>query len=266
MNEKWRRECRLPIPKGLRPSAQGWRASAYPGCAFGIGNNANGVAAHSPTLRPGRYVGLRIKRIEQPQRGCGRLCGVNLYEFVRNNPVGFVDFFGLKSISFRLAGDALIDVLNLGGIDAQLGTVRNLLAKCKCEDIQVDFEWDWSWKSNQMPSDGRWIFDRDHDLANKTWNQMGHDKVPVILTGLSITVDGEREGGVTYRTQGIIITAGDIWFYTDSGVLAHELGHYAGYKGDKNGHSSDAKNIMHNPITGRNPDKEYCEKVSGLAK
>src|SRR6266487_6687275 len=73
MNEKWRCECRLPIPKGLRPSAQGWRASAYPGCAFGTGNNANGVAAHSPTLRQRRYVGLRIKRIEQPQRGCGRL-------------------------------------------------------------------------------------------------------------------------------------------------------------------------------------------------
>src|SRR2546428_5656472 len=74
MNEKWRRECRLPIPKGLRPSAQGWRASAYPGCAFGTGNNANGVAAHSPRLRQRRYVGLPIKRIEQPQRGCGRLC------------------------------------------------------------------------------------------------------------------------------------------------------------------------------------------------
>jgi quinoprotein glucose dehydrogenase len=42
--------------------------------AFGPGNNANGVAAHSPTLRQRRYVGLRIKRIEQPQRGCGRLC------------------------------------------------------------------------------------------------------------------------------------------------------------------------------------------------
>src|SRR5438046_1760963 len=62
------------IPKGLRASAQGWCASAYPGCAFGTGNNANGVAAHSPTLRQRRYVGLRIKRIEQPQRGCGRLC------------------------------------------------------------------------------------------------------------------------------------------------------------------------------------------------
>src|SRR5437667_104006 len=59
MNEKWRGECRLPIPKGLRPSAQGWRASAYPGCAFGTGNNANGVAASSPTLRQRRYVGSR---------------------------------------------------------------------------------------------------------------------------------------------------------------------------------------------------------------
>ena len=73
MNEKWRRECRLPIPKGLRPSVQGWRASAYPGCAFGTGNNANGVAAHSPTLRQRRYVGLRIKPIKQPQRGCDHL-------------------------------------------------------------------------------------------------------------------------------------------------------------------------------------------------
>src|SRR5438552_15670699 len=75
MSEKWRRECRLPIPKGLRPSAQGWAASAYPGCAFGTGNNANGVAAHSPTLRQRRYVGLRIKRIQQPQ--------TRLWPFVR---------------------------------------------------------------------------------------------------------------------------------------------------------------------------------------
>src|SRR5436190_5083401 len=35
MNEKWRRECRLPIRKGLRPSAQGWRASAYLGIRAG---------------------------------------------------------------------------------------------------------------------------------------------------------------------------------------------------------------------------------------
>src|SRR2546427_217939 len=99
MNEKWRGECRLPIPKGLRPSAQGWRASAYPGCAFGTGNNANGVAASSPTLRQRRYVGSRqsnesnnlneaaaqsprlartrlpwvnVAKREQPQRGCGQ--------------------------------------------------------------------------------------------------------------------------------------------------------------------------------------------------
>ena len=117
-----------------------------------------------------------------------------------------------------------------------------------------------------MPSDGKWIFTRDRDLANKTWKQMGHDKVPVILTGLSITFDGQRKGGLAYRMEGIIIDAGDIYFYPESGILAHELGHYAGYKGDKNGHSSDAKNIMHDPITGTNPDKEYCEKVSGLSK
>jgi hypothetical protein len=36
------------------------------------GNNANSVATFSPTLRQRRYVGLRIKPTEKPQRGCGR--------------------------------------------------------------------------------------------------------------------------------------------------------------------------------------------------
>src|SRR2546425_11275038 len=34
-------------PKGIGPSAQGWRARAYPGWAFGTGNNANGVAVEN---------------------------------------------------------------------------------------------------------------------------------------------------------------------------------------------------------------------------
>ena len=34
-------------------------------------NKPKGIATSSPRLRQRRYVGLRIKRIEQPQRGCG---------------------------------------------------------------------------------------------------------------------------------------------------------------------------------------------------
>src|SRR6266550_1225592 len=55
------------IPKGLRPSAQGWRACAYLGFAFGRGNNANGVVAEpkcaggsaqvATALRLGRFLG-----------------------------------------------------------------------------------------------------------------------------------------------------------------------------------------------------------------
>src|SRR5213592_1196261 len=72
MNEKWRRECRLRIPKGLRPSAQGWRASGYPGCAFGTRNNANGVAVTNQTNRTtSTMLWPFVREWESPQPRCG---------------------------------------------------------------------------------------------------------------------------------------------------------------------------------------------------
>ena len=43
-------------------SAQDWRASGHPGCAFETENNANGVAAHSPTLRQADSVKVQEQR------------------------------------------------------------------------------------------------------------------------------------------------------------------------------------------------------------
>jgi RHS repeat-associated protein len=196
--------------------------------------------------------------------------GKNLYGFVQNSPVGFVDFLGLKTISFRFAGDALIDVFNLGEIDGQIDTVKTVLSKCKCQDVRVDYEWYWYWSTDQMPSDGKWVFNRDHALAKKTWDKIGHAKIPVILTGRHIFALGGQDAGLTYTGEGTIMDTSLMSFYFNPRTLAHELGHYAGYVGDAPGHHSSHKDNIMYPGDGvknaLNPDDEYCTKVLLLAK
>ena len=53
---------------------------------------------------------------------------------------------------------------------------------------------------------------------------------------------------------------------TNGYLLAHELGHFAGYVGDDNGHSTDPKNVMSGKYNGDTPDEEHCRKVLALFK
>jgi hypothetical protein len=62
--------------------------------------------------------------------------------------VNNADFLGLKTITFRVAGDrsgVLLDVFNLAGMDGLTDTVKDVLRKCPChEPVGVEFEWDWT--------------------------------------------------------------------------------------------------------------------------
>jgi hypothetical protein len=79
--------------------------------------------------------------------------------------------------------------------------------------------------------------------------------------------------GIGRLGKGILLDAGpSSWrsFYIRHRVLAHELGHYAGYDGgdeDGKAHSSKKNNIMHpnDDDGGTDPDSNYCEKVLKLA-
>jgi len=56
--------CFVCHPKGIASIQPRLAPNAYPACAFGTGNNANGVAAHSPNLRQRRYVGYESTKFE----------------------------------------------------------------------------------------------------------------------------------------------------------------------------------------------------------
>jgi hypothetical protein len=70
--------------------------------------------------------------------------------------------------------------------------------------------------------------------------------------------------GAAFTGRGITLTY--IGSKRFSYLLAHELGHYAGYVGDDNGHSTDPKNVMSGKYNGDTPDEEYCRKVLALFK
>ncbi len=197
------------------------------------------------------------------------------YPFASNDPHNGVDVLGLRTLSFRFGGDAEIEVFNLAGLDAQLDTLKRVVLQCKCDDIAVDYDWFWRIGGWDLPDDdGEWnLFSRgttdDDRRMGLILDNMGHDKIPVWLTGFPVFYDRQRVDGVGYQRPGVVINVSqDFWAFPN--ILAHELGHVAGYDGgdiDGKSHSSKHSNIMY-PFAGLggSPDDTYCKKVAALAK
>ncbi len=227
--------------------------------------------------------GFNILRHAESRRN-GRippLHGVeNERAFVRNSGVNLVDYVGLKTITFKVAGDSsgvIFDVYNLGGMDGEVQTVKDVLSKCNCsETVNVNINWDWTLYAG--PSTSQWNLSLsgngpDDPVLVSDWGKMGSfPQIPVILTGYDLSVDGSTFiAGYTRQAVGTLLNAGTYWrdFYVVHTILAHELGHFAGYDGgdlDNKHHSSDKNNIMYKPgDRGTTPDSTYCKKVSLLA-
>src|SRR5437016_2307193 len=71
--------------------------------------------------------------------------------------------------------------------------------------------------------------------------------------------DGSNPNGIGFTGLGMVLSR-SVESPRAANVLAHELGHYAGYVGNAPGnHSSDSKNVMHASEVGTDPDPEYCK-------
>lgn len=117
------------------------------------------------------------------------------------------------------------------------------------------------------PSDNIWDIDSGHadrTLLTQNWNTIKQNRVGIAMFW---TIDPlrrtqpepARPAGATLAGQGIVISyAGSL---SSDKVLAHELGHYAGYEG----HSSDPANMM-SQGEGTTPDENWCADVFALAE
>ena len=112
-------------------------------------------------------------------------------------------------------------------------------------------------------------------MTNQNCHFSRTDPFAVILTDLPIFLAGDEKVGATYPHMGIIINANTTEFYSGPNTLAHELGHFAGYKGNTADgvHSSDPANVMYDakhraemPSMVGHLDADYCKKVLPLAK
>ena len=204
--------------------------------------------------------------------------GLGSYLFTANGPTSSFDALGLLTISFKVAGDssgALFDVFNLSGMDAQIDTLKRVLSKCrKCgPDLKIEFVWDWALYDGPPNAQWQWTAHRataDERLARGHWKRMGHRSIPALLTLFPLAMDGTAPSAITIEREGILLNAMDMYFYLHPQALAHEVGHYAGYRGgdaEDHQHQSQSKYIMHRGYpNGGEPDKDYCTKVLGLAK
>jgi len=105
-----------------------------------------------------------------------------------------------------------------------------------------------------------WEGEADEAQLRRNYKAISGRGVPVLLTGSGIKFKHKDVRALTDPDKGILFNEG---FLDQLGILAHEVGHYAGWEG----HSPDDKNIMHEsaPADGV-PDKKWCDLVLKLFK
>jgi RHS repeat-associated protein len=213
--------------------------------------------------------------------------GLNEYDSFGNDPVDLIDQLGLKMLFITVARDKTLP----GAPGAYWSRkvkertelmrhyLQNILQRCvECSGrtpptVMANFA---SGGVLQAPAVGHWTIGdkKDEALMEADWNLMGSggSTVRVFWTFEAIERTGQGSqgdaNGVSYENKGIILS------FRNSGrdreLLAHEVGHYAGYIGNApGGHSSDPNNVMYKTHVenGLNdPDTEYCDKVFSLAR
>jgi len=211
----------------------------------------------------------------------GERGGKNLYGFCYNNSFGWYDYLGRDpKINILPRGDTSIpkgDKKRQENLDrklSQLITALNGYLKCCCKlytiacfvKAEAVFE---SQNPPTAPADND--YDRFHDkevpLALGTRNG---NNIPMTFT--DATIDHGAAEGLAAPDTGVLINSNAPGY-----VLAHELGHVAGYVGDdpKNpGHDIDPDPTsfiksdvsLMAPQGGDVPSRQWCNRVKGLAK
>ncbi len=155
---------------------------------------------------------------------------------------------------------------------------RDPCQQCRLGEVPgISAQYDSNQQGKDAPEDGDYFIEPgspgqpapDVELAEAHYRKIAVGSVPVLLTRSKIKAwpYGRLSWGWGDEGKGVLLWYSPI---LPSFVLAHELGHYAGYRGDAEGdpsHSSNPDNLMHEPPTKRaKPDCQWCQKVFGLGK
>lgn len=209
--------------------------------------------------------------------------GLNEYASCANNPIGQIDQLGLKTLLITAARDKTLPGPASGYYSqklkeriAQMGRYLELiLERCvECSGKSAPRVMAIFVRGLVLPAPdvGYWTIGNkaDEALMEADWNRIGTSgsNVRVFWTMEGIHGSEYKGDGVCYPNKGIILS------FSGSGkspeLLAHEVGHYAGYIGNAPGHhSSDPNNVMyrtHDRGGLNDPDSEYCDKVISVAK
>jgi hypothetical protein len=213
----------------------------------------------------------------------GEEAGTNLYAANEQNPIGQIDFLGLKVLLFPVARDWTLRGPVGGTYDIYVkkrnpvmqNGLQEVIDKCtSCTSLKADVKLIYAEKMIlPVPDDIRnnkresWNIgiQSDLDLMFADYDKLSKDKksAPVFWTLRSI-VDPrgatDAAGVGTYKKGITLSYQGNNHFRH---LLAHELGHFAGL-----GHApeTDTANVMHATSDGANPDADYCKKVLELFK
>lgn len=176
----------------------------------------------------------------------GERGGNNLFEFVGNDSVNYVDPLGFANISLNINwGSGLRTPADRHRLQQNMDQLRSEISKC-CQQFSIACG------------------------VTVSAEQGGNNGFPVNMVDQSQTLNGNPNAIATTGAGGPTT-----WRINSSGqstgVLAHELGHGGGYSDPANTkdpyHSTDPNNIMNPTANGATGvDKCYCQSLAKLAK
>lgn len=180
---------------------------------------------------------------------------------VDNNPLNSIDRLGLSTLKLTISYDDSVTDRNSLNRELTWMVLRltGYLQMCSCDGNGPDVRTALSAATYSKPEDGYYEY-------NFPFKDPVADSVPVMFTMPPLGPIPAL--GYAQENKGVIIIAmNEPKIFPD--VLAHELGHVAGYVGDLDRyHAKDLNNLMHIPELGqlKLPDKQWCDKVKALAK
>jgi hypothetical protein len=208
-----------------------------------------------------------------------------VYTPVHNCGVGNIDFLGNKTLTVGFAFDSSARATpdTMATISRGLGFLQRMLifcvqqTDCGCQQtdrpaIGVRALYDYTTPIS-APNDGIYDLDTPQGKALSIINRLiAHlalpDSAPFVVTRSTIaeTWTGRRLNPAAITEPGLGTLYNVNW--RNAFIIAHELGHFADYRGDADGdpfHSADSNNLMY--IHGGNvPDCQWCQKMDALAK
>ncbi len=239
-----------------------------------------GLLLLAPQTSSGYYnpsTGRWLSRDSDEEEG-----GLNVFAFCDNDGVASVDPIGLRTLRIVVGQDRTLRndwnyENKVKHVNEELrkrleDTLRRCIEWCEHEPPKVILVAMSGRVFLPAPKNRHWTVGsaEDEALMERNWKRITPAEkgaVPVFWTKHEIIGSKEKSAaGVGYHHKGIILSF-DHWFpiYT---LLAHEVGHFAGYSGgdrDNGSHSSNPQNVMsYGP--GGDPDHDYCEKVIALAR